>query len=274
MHLLGRELTLQDLRKHRHLVIRDTGSQRRSGSWLGAEQSWTVSHKATSIHAAALGLGFAWFAEDMVRDELKRGVAQAAAAARGRRTLGRRSTWCSPIAITRAPARCGWRKSSVNTCPINAANWATSAIKRNQHESLPSRRGADRDSRRMRILAGGARRPGAPGDIAGSSADLPAATGIPLRADRKSCRVQPWILRDHGGRKMDKVVERLKQQAAKLGANGILLHGVADQAGSPVGAAVDVENQSSRSPYGLGFSAWAFFYSKAGDGVAIYVEPK
>jgi DNA-binding transcriptional LysR family regulator len=74
LHQLGRELTLQDLRKHRHLVIRDTGSQRRSGSWLGAEQSWTVSHKATSIHAAVMGLGFAWFAEETVRDELKRGV--------------------------------------------------------------------------------------------------------------------------------------------------------------------------------------------------------
>jgi DNA-binding transcriptional LysR family regulator len=74
LHQLGRELTLQDLRKHRHLVIRDTGSQRRSGSWLGAEQSWTVSHKATSIHAASLGLGFAWFPEDTVRGELESGL--------------------------------------------------------------------------------------------------------------------------------------------------------------------------------------------------------
>jgi DNA-binding transcriptional LysR family regulator len=73
LHRLGRELTLQDLRKHRHLIIRDTGSQRRSGSWLGAEQSWTVSQKATSIHAAVMGLGFAWFPEDTVRDELERG---------------------------------------------------------------------------------------------------------------------------------------------------------------------------------------------------------
>jgi DNA-binding transcriptional LysR family regulator len=54
-------------------MIRDTGSQRRSGSWLGAEQSWTVSHKATSIHAAGMGLGFAWFPDDMVRGELERG---------------------------------------------------------------------------------------------------------------------------------------------------------------------------------------------------------
>lgn len=72
LHRLGRELTLNDLRQHRHLIIRDTGSQRRSGSWLGAEQSWTVSHKATSIHAAAMGLGFAWFPEDTVRGELER----------------------------------------------------------------------------------------------------------------------------------------------------------------------------------------------------------
>jgi DNA-binding transcriptional LysR family regulator len=73
LHRLGRELTLQDLREHRHLIIRDTGSQRRSGSWLGAEQSWTVSQKATSIHAAVMGLGFAWFPEETVRGELERG---------------------------------------------------------------------------------------------------------------------------------------------------------------------------------------------------------
>ena len=74
LHRLGRELTLQDLRKHRHLMIRDTGSQRRSGSWLGAEQTWTVSNKATSIRAAAMGLGFAWFPEETVHGELERGV--------------------------------------------------------------------------------------------------------------------------------------------------------------------------------------------------------
>ncbi len=73
LHRLGRELTLQDLREHRHLIIRDTGSHRRSGSWLGAEQSWTVSQKATSIHAAVMGMGFAWYPEETVRGELARG---------------------------------------------------------------------------------------------------------------------------------------------------------------------------------------------------------
>jgi DNA-binding transcriptional LysR family regulator len=74
LHRLGRELTLQDLREHRHLVIRDSGSQRRSGSWVGAEQIWSVSHKATSIHAACMGLGFAWFPEETIRNELERSL--------------------------------------------------------------------------------------------------------------------------------------------------------------------------------------------------------
>ena len=73
LHQLGRELTLQDLRKYRHLLIRDTGSDRKPDSPLGAAQVWTVSNKATSIHAVCLGLGFAWFAEEAIRSELDSG---------------------------------------------------------------------------------------------------------------------------------------------------------------------------------------------------------
>ena len=74
--------------------------------------------------------------------------------------------------------------------------------------------------------------------------------------------------------KADKVIERLKKDAAKLGANGILLHGVGDQAGGSFGAGIATETNSPHSPYGLGFGASAFFFHKSGDGVAIYVEPK
>lgn len=73
LHRLGRKLTLQDLRKHRHLIVRDTGTRRRPGSTIGAEQTWTVGNKATSIHAACMGLGFAWYPEDTIRGELERG---------------------------------------------------------------------------------------------------------------------------------------------------------------------------------------------------------
>jgi DNA-binding transcriptional LysR family regulator len=75
LHQLNRKLTLQDLRKHRHLVVRDSGSQRSSRTpWFTAEQRWTVSHKATQIHAAGKGLGFAWFAEDTIRAEIEQGL--------------------------------------------------------------------------------------------------------------------------------------------------------------------------------------------------------
>jgi DNA-binding transcriptional LysR family regulator len=74
LHRLGRTLTLGDLRRHRHLVIRDSGTQRsRSAGWLN-EQRWTVSNKATSIRAAVMGLGYAWYAEEMIREELDRGT--------------------------------------------------------------------------------------------------------------------------------------------------------------------------------------------------------
>ena len=74
LHRLGRPLTLEDLRQHRHLVVRDTGRERsRSPGWLN-EQRWTVSHKATSIRAACMGLGYAWFAEDIIREELEAGA--------------------------------------------------------------------------------------------------------------------------------------------------------------------------------------------------------
>lgn len=74
LHQLGRALALEDLRRHRHIVIRDSGEQRvRSAGWIN-DLRWTVSNKATSIHAVGLGLGYAWYPEDSVRAELERGA--------------------------------------------------------------------------------------------------------------------------------------------------------------------------------------------------------
>jgi len=74
LHRLGRELTHRDLRRYRQLVIRDSGTQRtRAGGWLGAEQRWTLSNKATSIRAATMGMGFAWYPEENIREELESG---------------------------------------------------------------------------------------------------------------------------------------------------------------------------------------------------------
>lgn len=85
LHRIGRPLTREDLRQHRHLVIRDSGSQRdRNLAWIG-EKRWTVSHKATSIRAACMGLGFAWYAEHIIRDELASGQLKPLTMAEGAR---------------------------------------------------------------------------------------------------------------------------------------------------------------------------------------------
>jgi DNA-binding transcriptional LysR family regulator len=74
LHQAGRTLGLDDLRQHRHLVVRDSGAQRsRSGGWLN-EKRWTVTNKATSIRAACMGLGYAWYPEESIRTELDSGA--------------------------------------------------------------------------------------------------------------------------------------------------------------------------------------------------------
>lgn len=73
LHRLKRPLTDRDLRRHRRIFIRDTGAQRKSDV-AGVELRWTVSHKATSIRAVAMGLGFAWLPEETIAPELRDGT--------------------------------------------------------------------------------------------------------------------------------------------------------------------------------------------------------
>jgi hypothetical protein len=72
--------------------------------------------------------------------------------------------------------------------------------------------------------------------------------------------------------KIEKVIERLKIEAAKLGANGILLHGVGSDSAGSVGAGIGTQSNSGHSPY-IDVGVSGFTHPKSGDGVAIYVEP-
>jgi DNA-binding transcriptional LysR family regulator len=74
LHQLDRLLTMQDLRAHRHLVTRESGSRRATKPRLEAAQRWTVSHMATSIEAAAKGYGYGWYPEYRIRDEIAAGT--------------------------------------------------------------------------------------------------------------------------------------------------------------------------------------------------------
>jgi DNA-binding transcriptional LysR family regulator len=74
LHRLGRPITQHDLRAHRQLVVRESGTTRNAKTIVEAAQRWTVSHMATSLRAASLGYGYAWTPEERVRDELAAGT--------------------------------------------------------------------------------------------------------------------------------------------------------------------------------------------------------
>jgi hypothetical protein len=73
--------------------------------------------------------------------------------------------------------------------------------------------------------------------------------------------------------KTNKVIERLKEEAAKLGANGILLNGVSDQAAGSVGTGFGTATAHGNSATGFGFGSSGTVFVKSGSGLAIYVEP-
>lgn len=84
LHQFDQPLTWADLHPHRQLVLRDSGSQRENAGWLDAKQRWTFSHVSTSIRAATQGMGFAWYPELRIRDELADGRLKALPLAEGR----------------------------------------------------------------------------------------------------------------------------------------------------------------------------------------------
>ncbi len=77
-----------------------------------------------------------------------------------------------------------------------------------------------------------------------------------------------------GGQKtIDKVIAGLKEQAAKVGANGILLEGFSDQQTGALGAGGGGGSASSNSSVGVGVGGSLGIYKKTGHGRAIYVPP-
>lgn len=74
--------------------------------------------------------------------------------------------------------------------------------------------------------------------------------------------------------KMNKVIERLKAEAAALGANGILLQGTADEYVGSVNTASGSATVVGNRAYGTGVGVSTPIMQKEGSGLAIYVtEP-
>jgi uncharacterized protein YbjQ (UPF0145 family) len=70
---------------------------------------------------------------------------------------------------------------------------------------------------------------------------------------------------------MDKAIARLKQEAARLGANGILLQGVEDQQSGAIGTGIGNSSFNGNTAIGTSVGGSFGIYNKAAKGLAIYV---
>jgi hypothetical protein len=73
---------------------------------------------------------------------------------------------------------------------------------------------------------------------------------------------------------VDKVIQRLKEQAAKLGANGILLEGMSDRVTGSLGGGSGSSSYSGNSAVGVGVGGSLGIFKKTGQGRAIFVPPE
>jgi DNA-binding transcriptional LysR family regulator len=73
LHALGRPVTMRDLRAHRQVLVRESDTKRATKPHVESTQRWTVSNMTSSIMAVGLGMGYAWFPEDKIREEMQRG---------------------------------------------------------------------------------------------------------------------------------------------------------------------------------------------------------
>jgi len=73
---------------------------------------------------------------------------------------------------------------------------------------------------------------------------------------------------------MDKAIERLKAEAAKLGANGVLLQGVHDTQGGSIGIGGGSTSYGPGSAVGVGAGGSFALTNKMAQGLAIYVPPQ
>ncbi len=118
------------------------------------------------------------------------------------------------------------------------------------------------------ILTGTARPPIAPADVKIYTTPPPRYDQIALLdASSKS------MFGAGGQKSVDKVIERLKIEAAQLGANGIILGDFQDRQTGSIGTGVGSDSYSRHSAVGVGVGGSLGVYKKTGKGTAIYVPP-
>jgi hypothetical protein len=74
--------------------------------------------------------------------------------------------------------------------------------------------------------------------------------------------------------KAEVVVRRLKEEAGRLGANGVLLEGISEESGGAIGADLGTHQESARGTIDVGVGATTLLLERSGRGVAIYLPPR
>ncbi|MGM0631168.1 MAG: hypothetical protein ACQESI_08380 [Pseudomonadota bacterium] len=73
--------------------------------------------------------------------------------------------------------------------------------------------------------------------------------------------------------KVEAVLQRLKEEAAKVGANGVLLEKTGDKEGNSVYVGTGAGSYSGNVGFGVSVGKAFGLTDKTGEGIAIYVEP-
>ena len=74
--------------------------------------------------------------------------------------------------------------------------------------------------------------------------------------------------------KAEVVVRRLKEEAGKLGANGVLLEGISDESGAAIGADAGTGYEGPRGTIDVGVGASTLMLQRYGRGIAIYLPER
>lgn len=82
------------------------------------------------------------------------------------------------------------------------------------------------------------------------------------------------VLGSGGQTSVDKVIQRLKEEAAKLGANGIILEGMSDRQTGSLGGGTGSASASGNTAVGVGVGGSLGIFKKTGQGRAIFVPPE
>jgi hypothetical protein len=117
------------------------------------------------------------------------------------------------------------------------------------------------------VMTGAARAPISPDQVVILSQPPPVYEDVAiLNASGKSVSPQSQAA-------FDKVVERLKIQAAQLGANAVILEGFSDRQTGSIGVGGGSTSYSSHSAVGVGVGGGFGIYSKTAHGRAVYIPP-